>query len=89
MKNQNISVGDRFLCKETFFEGTYTYFHSNKYCNIYFIQKDDPYEYYYISDENFKKYPFRFSEERLFTYFYTSQEIRAIKMKKIYEEAKY
>ena len=86
----NINLGDRLLCKKTFYDMSYPYFCANEYCNIYFIQKDDPVDYYYyISDKDFKKYAFSFSDKKLFEYFYTNQEIREIKLNKIYEEAKY
>jgi len=84
MKKQNLKIGDRLLCKESFFDSDDPYFHVDDYCIIYYIQKYVTNEYYYyISDENNKRYPFRFSPDLLLTYFYTKQEIRNMKLKKL------
>jgi len=91
MKNQNLKVGDILLCKKTYFEESKTCFYVNTYCTIYFIQNDYPDDnYYYICNYNNKNYPypFRFSNEKIFTYFYTKNEIRKMKLENIYEGSK-
>ena len=84
---KNIKIGDRLLCKKSLFNSSMTYFYAREYYTINEIQSESDGEYsYYIIDNNGYTMPFSFNNNTLYAYFYTKQEMRHMKLKKIYEE---
>jgi len=90
MKNQNLNVGDKLLCKKNLNE-LYASFNKNKYYIVYDIKLfDNNTDYcYYIEFDKKKYYSFRYSVRFFYEHFYTKQEERKIKLEKLYEETGY
>jgi len=91
--NQIINKGDRLLCKNKLTVGMFTYYHKNRYYIVGQVGKYIHNDYsYYVSDDIDTIYPFAFNYGELLTHFYTSKEVRRMKLKRlkvIYEEAEY
>ena len=84
MKNQNLNVGDKLLCKKDL-TTSYSIYHKDRYYIVHFIiNYDDDYQYL-ISDDKNTYSSFKYDEEYLYTYFYRKNEVRKIKLKKLYE----
>ena len=95
MKNQNFNIGDKLLCKSEL-KVSIGDFKSNKYyvivdINIHkdyyvFFEDDiyDDYTYFFICDNNIK-YGFWY-KSFFYDYFYTKNEIRELKLKKLKHE---
>ena len=98
MKNQNLNIGDKLLCKNylkteysRLIEGDYyllvdfEIFNHEEYCDVNYTFYDE-YNYddyvYYIDDNNHHSFSI-LDEKDLYKYFYKKNEIRNMKLEKL------
>ena len=94
MRNQNLNVGEKLSCKKDYINNKISIRKDEEY-EISDIAINDSslidgdenvIYYYYILDDNNSKIEIR-NDEDMNRYFYTNQEVRNMKLKKIYEES--
>ena len=83
MKNQNINVGDKLLCKKYLNIGSSSHFNYGEYYIVSNIIIE--YDYLYIIDNNNYGYLF-INSDYLYSHFYTKKEERKIKLNKLINE---
>ena len=87
MKDKMFKIGDKLLCKSNYSKDNISYHKGKEYIitdlllNAWVIIEDDE-RFYYIPDDNNRKIEFRYNDE-LNIIFYTKNEIRSIKIKKL------
>ena len=82
MKIKNLKVGDKLLCKKDYYSFSSLIFHKNEYYIVFRIENNS---YIYIIND-YNTYSSFFYDESLFVYFYKKQELRNMKLKKLYED---
>jgi len=95
MDKQNLNIGDKLLCKNDlkslvsnntsllfFKKGKYYVVDEIRLINDIFVDYNE--YFYYIIDDNNERYSF-WMERYLYTYFYTKNEIRSMKLNEINE----
>jgi len=95
MKEQNLNIGDELICKRIF-HPNFEYYILNSCYTVYdikFFNIDNKFfnidnAYYYMTIGN-EKMNIVCSYEDIYTYFYTKNETRKIKLQKLHEESKF
>ena len=91
MKNQNLNKGDKILCKNDIHNSRINFTKGIEYYIVAIEHKNDNYDddgsnyYYYISDDN-SQIIVSENERLIYNYFYTNQEVRNMKLKKINDD---
>ena len=85
MKNQNINVGDKLLCKKYLNIGSSSHFNYGEYYIVSNIIIEYDLYCYIISEDNNYGYPF-INSDYLYSHFYTKKEERKIKLNKLINE---
>jgi len=92
MKNLNLKVGDKLLCKTNLCSLLVNYFNKDKYYIVWDIKNFKDYSqnwtwtWYYIIDERDCPYSFSKMDDDLYDIFYTKSEIRKMKLEKLKNE---
>jgi len=83
--------GDKILCKKKLTDHYTTRFIEGQYYIFHIILDDvfEIYEYCVFDDSNDMMYPYFFDENEFRNHFYMKNEVRKIKLKKLYEETGY
>ena len=85
MKIPDIKVGDKLLCKKNLYNSIIR-FYKNRYYTVFDIENYiDMNDYTYYIGNNIS-WSF-FSEDLLLEHFYNKNDIRKMKLKKLYEES--
>jgi len=90
MKKYNLKIGDILLCKKDYIYSKISFSINKKYEIIQIVynslENNNNSVYYYVYDDNNSSIEIR-NDEDMNRYFYTNQEVRNMKLKKIYEES--